>query len=223
MNFFMDDQFIKLSIRGISLSKVYSETYVLLLEEESYGRIKLPILIENQQAKSILFFLNKKMDKNEKSLFFTHDLFLNFSNIFNINLKSVIIDELINGIFFSSLIFENKKFSKNIYKKEKKIKSKTSDAIALAVRFSSPVYVTKNVINKIGISTNNNFFIDLEKEISKIIETKNVTIILKNQRNLELENMTINDLQNLLYHAVKKEYYELAAIIKKELDKRNKN
>ncbi|WP_341665895.1 bifunctional nuclease family protein [Blattabacterium cuenoti] len=212
------DQLIRLTIRGISLSQIQSGIYVLLLEEES-GRIKLPIIIESLQAQSIASALGKK----DPSRSFTHDLFLSFAKKFHIILKAVVIYKLVNGIFFSSILLEEGsdiEKEKKIDKKEHKIDSKTSDAIALAVRFQAPIYTTREIFDKAGIYFENGVPLDKENETSDTGIEKNNLLFFKEKSKQDLENMTEKDLNALLNHAVVNECYELAARIKKELDRR---
>jgi Uncharacterized conserved protein len=212
------DQFIRLAIRGISLSQIQSGIYVLLLEEES-GRIKLPIIIESLQAQSIAYALGKR----DPSRSFTHDLFVSFAKEFHIRLKAVVIYKLINGIFFSYILLEGVSIEEKegeIKKKEHKIDSKTSDAVALAVRFQAPIYTTKEIFDKAGIHFENGFPIDKENDSSDAGMENSSILFLKEKSKQDLENMTERDLNALLNHAVINECYELAARIKKELDRR---
>ncbi|WP_185858689.1 bifunctional nuclease family protein [Blattabacterium cuenoti] len=211
------DQLIKLTIRGISLSQIQSGIYILLLEEE-YGKIKLPIIIESSQAQSIAYSLGKR----DTSRSFTHDLFLTFSRAFHIKLKAVVIYKLVNGIFFSYILFEG--LNQKEEKIEHKIDSKTSDAIALSIRFQAPIYTTKEIFDKAGIYFENGFPIDKDKENEtseyESIMDNNGIIFYKEKNKKDLEKMTERDLNTLLNHAVVNECYELAAQIKKELDRR---
>ncbi|WP_185853500.1 bifunctional nuclease family protein [Blattabacterium cuenoti] len=211
------DQFIRLAIRGISLSQIQSGIYVLLLEEES-GRIKLPIIIESLQAQSIASALGKR----DPSRSFTHDLFLTFAKVFHIRLKAVVIYKLVNGIFFSYILFEGDHIEEEGEgeKREHKIDSKTSDAVALAVRFQAPIYTTKEIFDKAGIYFENGFPIDKENEPSETGIENSGFLFFKEKSQQDLEKMTERDLNALLNHAVVNECYELAARIKKELDRR---
>ncbi|WP_185872899.1 bifunctional nuclease family protein [Blattabacterium cuenoti] len=225
-------QLIRLSVKGISLSQIQSGIYVLFLEEES-GKMKLPILIEGMQAQSIAFalghFENDKKHINISSIYrsFTHDLFIPFTKAFFINLKSVVIYKLLNGIFFSYIVFEKYKNKQHDVNKKvnddndhicHKIDSKTSDAVALAIRFKAPIYTTKEIFDKAGIYVDNGF---TDNEYAESIIENSIPIIFKKEKNQQnLENMTDKDLHLLLNQAVINEYYELAAKIKKELDKR---
>ncbi|WP_185859481.1 bifunctional nuclease family protein [Blattabacterium cuenoti] len=209
------DQFIRLAIRGISLSQIQSGIYVLLLEEES-GRIKLPIIIESLQAQSIASALGKR----DPSRSFTHDLFLTFAKLFHVRLKAVVIYKLVNGIFFSYILFEGDPIEGEGEKKEHKIDSKTSDAVALAVRFQAPIYTTREIFDKAGIYFENGFPIDKENEPYETGIENSGFLFFKEKSQQDLEKMTERDLNALLNHAVVNECYELAAKIKKELDRR---
>ncbi|WP_185874006.1 bifunctional nuclease family protein [Blattabacterium cuenoti] len=203
------EKLIRLAIRGISLSQIQSGIYVLLLEEE-YGKIKLPIIIESLQAQSIASALGKK----DTSRFFTHDLFLTLAKVFHIKLKYVVIYKLVNGIFFSYILVEGKN-------KEHKIDAKTSDAVALAVRFKSPIYTTKEIFDKAGIDFENGYSKEYEKNNKEELIIENyIPFFQKKNTPKNLEKMTEKDLNTLLNHAVVNECYELAARIKKELDRR---
>ncbi|WP_185856334.1 bifunctional nuclease family protein [Blattabacterium cuenoti] len=212
------EQLIRLTIRGISLSQIQSGIYVLLLEEEESGKIKLPIIIESLQAQSI----SSALGKRDPSRSFTHDLFLSVSEIFRIKLKSVVIYKLVNGIFFSYILF----YKEGDQKTEHKIDSKTSDAVALAVRFQAPIYTTKEIFDKAGIYFENGFPIEIEnkednEDTEECIENYSIPLFFnKEKTQQELEKMTDKDLNALLNHAVINECYELAARIKKELDRR---
>lgn len=209
------DQFIRLAIRGISLSQIQSGIYVLLLEEES-GKIKLPIIIESLQAQSIASALGKR----DPSRSFTHDLFLSFAKVFHVKLKAVVIYKLVNGIFFSYILLEGDSIGEEGEKKEHKIDSKTSDAVALAVRFQAPIYTTKEIFDKAGIYFENGFPLDKENDTYETGMENSGLLFFKEKSQQDLENMTERDLNALLNHAVVNECYELAARIKKELDRR---
>ncbi|WP_185860885.1 bifunctional nuclease family protein [Blattabacterium cuenoti] len=212
------DQFIRLAVRGISLSQIQSGIYVLLLEEES-GKIKLPIIIESLQAQSIASALGKRDPYRS----FTHDLFLSLAKEFNIKLKAVVIYKLVNGIFFSYILLEGdyiEKEGKKIEKKEHKIDSKTSDAVALAVRFQAPIYTTREIFDKAGIYFENGAPKEKENDTSETEMENSALLFFKEKSQQDLENMTERDLNALLNHAVVNECYELAARIKKELDRR---
>lgn len=135
---------VKLSIKGISYSQTQNGAYALILNEVD-GDKKLPIVIGAFEAQSIAIALEKEI-KPPRPL--THDLFKNFAERFDIKVKQVIIHKLVDGVFYSSIICERDKI-------EEIIDARTSDAIALALRFNSPIFTYKNILDKAGIFLNN--------------------------------------------------------------------
>jgi bifunctional DNase/RNase len=134
---------VKLHIKGISYSQ--NGAYALILNEADGDR-KLPIVIGAFEAQSIAIALEKEI-KPPRPL--THDLFKNFADRFDIVVKQVIIHKLVDGVFFSSIICERDKI-------EEIIDARTSDAIALAIRFNAPIFTYKNILDKAGIELNIN-------------------------------------------------------------------
>ena len=125
---------VKLHIKGISYSQTQNGAYALILNEADGDR-KLPIVIGAFEAQSIAIALEKEI-KPPRPL--THDLFKNFADRFDIVVKQVIIHKLVDGVFFSSIICERDKI-------EEIIDARTSDAIALAIRFNAPIFTYKNI------------------------------------------------------------------------------
>ena len=119
---------VRLDIKGISYSQTQNGAYALILNEQE-GNKQLPIVIGAFEAQSIAIALEKDI-KPPRPL--THDLFKNFSERFEINIKQVIIHKLVDGVFYSSLISERQGV-------EETIDARTSDAIALALRFDAPI------------------------------------------------------------------------------------
>jgi hypothetical protein len=131
---------VRLTIDRISYSQNTNGAYALLLSEKN-GQRKLPVVIGGFEAQSIAVALEKEI-KPSRPL--THDLFKNFSDCFEIKIKQVIIHKIVDGVFFSSLICARDKI-------EEIIDSRTSDAIALAIRFNSPIFTYESVLEKAGI------------------------------------------------------------------------
>ena len=131
---------VRLNIKGISYSQTQNGAYALILNEVDGDR-KLPIVIGAFEAQSIAIALEKEI-KPPRPL--THDLFKNFSDRFNIVVKQVIIHKLVDGVFYSSLICERDGV-------EEIIDARTSDSIALALRFNAPIFTYKNILDKAGI------------------------------------------------------------------------
>src|SRR6187402_380003 len=131
---------VKLSIKGISYCQTQNGAYALILNEVDGDR-KLPIVIGAFEAQSIAIALEKEI-KPPRPL--THDLFKNFADRFDIVIKQVIIHKLVDGVFYSSMICDRDKI-------EEIIDARTSDAIALALRFNAPIFTYKNILDKAGI------------------------------------------------------------------------
>ena len=187
---------IRLTIDRISYSRDTNGAYALLLNEKG-GERKLPIVIGGFEAQSIAVALEKEI-KPPRPL--THDLFKNFSDCFEINLKQVIIHKIVDGVFFSSLICVRDKI-------EEIIDSRTSDAIALAIRFNSPIFTYESVLETAGIVLKPN--------------TKKSVVKSSKSENFEFNKMSKNQIKKAIEIAVKNEDYELAAKLRDELNKKN--
>ena len=187
---------IRLTIDRISYSQNTNGAYALLLNEKG-GKRKLPIVIGGFEAQSIAVALEKEI-KPPRPL--THDLFKNFSDCFEINLKQVIIHKIVDGVFFSSLICVRDKI-------EEIIDSRTSDAIALAIRFNSPIFTYESVLETAGIVLKPN--------------TKKSVVKSSKADNFEFNKMSKNQIKKAIEIAVKNEDYELAAKLRDELNKKN--
>jgi len=202
---------VRLKIKGISYSQTQNGAYALILNEVD-GERKLPIVIGAFEAQSIAIALEKEI-RPPRPL--THDLFKNFADRFDIVVKQVIIHKLVDGVFYSSLICERDKI-------EEIIDARTSDAIALALRFQAPIFTYKNILDKAGIYLK----ADPNKEEN---EDNNIdSILVEDIINEELEftdkedykSHTLEELNNLLNDAVVNEDYEKAAKIRDEISKR---
>jgi len=201
---------IQLTIKGISYSQTQSGAYALVLSEME-GTRTLPIIIGAFEAQSIAIALETEI-RPPRPL--THDLFKTFSDAFQITIKEVIIHKLVDGVFFSSLVCEREGT-------EEVIDTRTSDAIAIAVRFNAPIYTYENILDKAGIY--------LKAEEEEEIEQKPEEDVLAS---LDLEEiqprettnyskLSLSDLHNQLDKAVADENYELAAKIRDEISKRS--
>lgn len=191
---------IRLTINRISYSQTHNGAYALLLNEKNGDR-KLPIVIGGFEAQSIAVALEREI-RPPRPL--THDLFKNFSDCFEIKIKQVIIHKIVDGVFFSSLICVRDKI-------EEIIDSRTSDAIALAIRFNSPIFTYENVLEKAGI-------ILQPGEKKKNIDTKTTDVNLS--KKLDYTKLSIIQLEKAISVAVKNEDYELAAHLRDEINKR---
>jgi bifunctional DNase/RNase len=203
---------VKLSIKGISYSQTQNGAYALILNEVD-GDKKLPIVIGAFEAQSIAIALEKEI-KPPRPL--THDLFKNFAERFDITVKQVIIHKLVDGVFYSSIICERDKI-------EEIIDARTSDAIALALRFNSPIFTYKNILDKAGIFLNNTNELNKdENDLDNILSNSDTfgQEIESNQSGSTYTSKTIQELNELLSEAVENEDYEKAAKIRDEISKR---
>lgn len=180
---------IKLSIMALSHSVTQSHNYAVILGEEN-GKRRLPIIIGGFEAQAIAVAL-ENMNPNRP---LTHDLFKNTLNAFNIELKEVIINNLLDGIFFAQLICVQ---DNNVIQ----IDARTSDAIAMAVRYECPIYTYEFIMESAGVV--------LDKEDEENTDTKP-----KKTKTETMEEMSIASLEKLLDAALLREDYEKAAQIR---------
>lgn len=190
----------QLVIRGISYSQTQSGAYALLLEHEETN-VKLPVVIGNFEAQSISLGLEKDIHPPRP---LTHDLFSKFVTSCSFTLTSVIIYQIVDGVFFSNINFKNNSSGEELI-----LDARTSDAVAMAVRFDAPIFTTDQVLNEAGI------LLDIE---DKAAETnfKEETV------DENLSAMSMEELQKLLDNAVKEEDYDTAMEIQEEIKRRKK-
>jgi bifunctional DNase/RNase len=199
----------RLKIRGISYSQTQNGAYALVLKEVDGSR-QLPIVIGAFEAQSIAIALEKELSPPRP---LTHDLFKSFAQRFSITVKQVIIHKLVDGVFYSSLICERDKI-------EEIIDARTSDAIALAVRFKAPVFTYENILEEAGIQQH----IKPDKEL-EVVELDGEEMIDKlintaTEEANDYSKFSITELRKMLGEAVSNENYELAAQIRDEISKR---
>ena len=192
---------IKLDIVGLSYSQTQSGAYALVLGEVN-GRRRLPIIIGGFEAQAIAI----EIEKMTPSRPLTHDLFKSFALAYNITIEEVIIYNLVDGIFFAKLVCNDGK--KNI-----EIDARTSDAIALAVRFECPINTYEFILSTAGIMIEGNDFVFLEN-IDTPTEEKVATAATN------YTSLTDEELKEKLQQALTEEAYEKAAKIRDELSKR---
>ncbi len=203
---------VKLTIKGISYSQTQNGAYALILNEVD-GERKLPIVIGAFEAQSIAIALEKDITPPRP---LTHDLFKNFADRFDIIVKQVIIHKLVDGVFYSSIICERDKI-------EEIIDARTSDAIALALRFKAPIFTYKNILDKAGIYLKTT---PSKKTISKEEETVIENLLLGEDKESikpqgeDYSTLSLSELNDKLAEAVNNENYEKAASIRDEISKR---
>ena len=195
----------KLRILGISYSQSQSGAYALILVEHE-GKRRLPIIIGSFEAQSIAIELENM--KPTRPL--THDLFKIFADTFNVNVKEVIIYKFTDGIFFAKLICDN-----GINTVE--IDSRTSDAVAIALRVKCPIYTYESILNAAGIIMDED-----SSETNDLDEPEESSVKEKPVSSTEFTTMSLSELEEQLAAAVADEAYEKASLIRDEINKRKK-
>ena len=198
---------IKLNVLGISYSQTQSGAYALVLTEDDGDR-RIPIIVGGFEAQSIAIQLEGL--KPPRPL--THDLFMNFAKSFHIDLLEVNIYKLEEGVFYSKLLCDNgdQKIS---------IDTRTSDAIALALRFKCPIFTTEEIMERAGI------VLEFGNEEKPSTITQETTISdtspgTGTDITEEFKEFTTQELNEMLKEAIGKEDYERASMVRDELNKR---
>lgn len=194
---------IKLEIAGLSYSQTQSGAYALVLAE-SGGKRQLPIIIGGFEAQAIAIELEKMTPTRP----LTHDLFKNFAQSFSINVTEIVIYNLVEGIFYSKLICERDG-------QVTEIDARTSDAIAIGVRFNCPIYTFESILSSAGIMMDDN----QEKEDDDF----NIEEELEKATEGSLGSYKVEELEVQLSEAIENEDYELASRIRDEINKRSSN
>ncbi len=188
---------LKIEIIGMSYSQSQSGAYALILGVVG-KKTRLPIIIGGFEAQAIAIELEKM--KPARPL--THDLFKRFADEVGVAVTEVIINKFEDGIFYSLLVCQ--KEDETIY-----IDSRTSDAVALALRFDAPIYANKAVIDEAGIEMDD---ATVEKETSDPIEEDDDSIMF--------DALTISELEEELKKAIEEENYEEASKIRDMIKRR---
>ncbi len=192
---------VKLKVMGISYSQTQSGAYALILLEEKGDR-RIPIIIGGFEAQAIVI----KLENLDPPRPLTHDLFKKFADEFNISVIEVMIYKLEEGVFFSKLVCNNGE-------KEYSIDSRTSDAVAIALRFGCPIFITEDILEKAGITIN--------PADSETPQTSDIDNIFEPENN-KYDSYTDEELYKIIDEAVKTEDYERAASVRDEIEKRKK-
>lgn len=187
---------IKLEVLGLSYSQTQVGAYALILSVEN-SEERIPIIIGGFEAQAIAIQLEGL--KPPRPL--THDLFVKFAEIVGYTISEIFIHSLDEGIFYSKIFIKNNNTGESF-----EIDSRTSDAVALALRFNAPIYTTPQIVQKAGILIN---ITEEDKESINPKESKQSTF----QRS-SLEDLSVEDLEVLLNEAIEKEEYEKASKIR---------
>ncbi|MFN7013837.1 MAG: bifunctional nuclease domain-containing protein [Bacteroidia bacterium] len=196
---------IQLEIVGLSFSQTQSGAYALVLGEMN-GKRRLPIIIGGFEAQAIAIEIEKIVPSRP----LTHDLFKSLAQGFNIDLKEVLIYNLVEGVFYARIICSNGE-------NEIEIDARTSDAIALAVRFNCPVYTFEFILSQAGVILE-------EGSVSKENEEFNLEEeLVTSQTEGDFSTKSDKELNKMLQDALDEEDYEKASKIRDELNKRSGN
>lgn len=192
---------IRLEIIGMSYSQSQTGAYALILGEKD-GKRRLPIIIGGFEAQAIAIELEKI--KTPRPL--THDLFKSFADAFSIEVVEILISKFHEGVFYAKLICTDGRVTEEV-------DSRTSDAIALALRFSCPIYTYEDIMNAASIM--------VEEESEPSAATAQETASKPSSKN-EFSGLSVTELKEQLQSAVENEEYEKASRIRDELNRRNK-
>jgi bifunctional DNase/RNase len=193
---------VKLEIIGLSYSQTQSGAYALVLAEAG-GKRRLPIIIGGFEAQAIAIELEKMTPTRP----LTHDLFKSFAQSFDIEVKEVVIYNLVEGIFYSKLICEREG-------QITEIDARTSDAIAIGVRFNCPVYTFESILTTAGIILEDG---DKEDNLNLLEDESSEDEIEVEE---SPENLSVQELENQLNEAIENEDYELASKLRDLINKK---
>lgn len=197
---------IKLEIIGLSYSQTQTGAYALVLGEDK-GKRRLPIIIGAFEAQAIAI----ELENMQPTRPLTHDLFKSLAQSFDIEVEEIIIFNLVEGVFYAKLVC-------NSHGKKMDIDARTSDAIAIAVRFNCPIYTYEFILSSAGIVMEDNAGIEsIEEHVEKPVAS---TSKLSES---ELSTASTDELKDMLKRAIDEEAYERAGRIRDELNKRKSN
>jgi uncharacterized protein len=198
---------IGLEIIALSHSVTQSHNYAVILQERGEaGTRRLPVVIGAFEAQSIAVAIERMTPSRP----LTHDLLKNSLDAFDIDVKEVIISNLIDGVFFATIIYERTGI-------EQEIDARTSDAIAIAVRYGCPIYTYDFIMDEAGIETDNN------AEEGKTSRRRQRANTGERAGKGGLRQYSLEELNEFLSEALQNENYERAAEIRDEMNKRGEN
>jgi len=202
------EQKIQLEIVGLSYSQTQTGAYALVLGEQN-GQRRLPVIIGNFEAQSIAI----ELENMQPSRPLTHDIFKSFAESFQISVVEVIIYNLVEGVFFAKIVCERDG-------ERMEIDARTSDAVALAVRFKCPMFTYEFILEKAGIILDDDSEIEAGSDIDED-EVKGQKIEVSGKKSSQLNNMSIPELEEELNKAIEAEDYERASNIRDEISSRS--
>lgn len=198
---------IGLDIVGLTYSQTQTGAYALVLGEKD-GKRRLPVIIGGFEAQAIAI----EIEKMTPSRPLTHDLFKTFADTFQLLVEEVIIYNLVEGIFFAKMLCKRAGESEAF-----EIDARTSDAVALAVRFKAPIYTYEFILSSAGI------IMDEEEESGLSSGQKEEMEEVERQLEVANEELSVEELEEQLMAAIDREDYEAASRIRDEISRRKKN
>lgn len=198
----MQNKLIRLKVTGISYSQTQSGAYALILAEEN-GERRLPIIIGGFEAQAIVI----KLENLEPPRPLTHDLFKSFAEACGVTVEQVLINRLREGIFYSEIICTDGE-------RRFQIDSRTSDAVALALRFECPIFIEPNILNEAGI------IMTSSAEEEKPKQEAEAEVKKTPSPSAEYSEYGLDELKEMLSNAISREDYEQAASIRDEIARR---
>jgi bifunctional DNase/RNase len=199
----MSSKKLELEIVALSHSVTQSHSYAVVLGEVN-GVRKLPIVIGGFEAQAIAVALENMQPTRP----LTHDLMKNMMSAFSLQLIEVVIHRIHEGIFYSKLVCQSPL-------ETVEIDSRTSDALALAVRFDAPIYTFENILNSAGLQMD-----ESSPKLASEVEKKSTTRAKVTSTNDNMSKLSIADLQKMLEEVLDKEDYIKAAQIRDEINSR---
>lgn len=204
------DTRVKLRVQGLTNSQVQSGAYALILAEEN-GPRRIPIIVGTSEAQSIAIALEKITPPRP----LTHDLFATFTRAFGIMLHEVFIYKFEDGVFYSQLLFDDGQ-------RQVRLDSRTSDAIAIALRVKCNIYTTEQIVRECGIVLEEVSASDEESddEDDYLLNMEPEDINDETQLQKWLSLLDADELSERLEEAIAEENYEYAKMYKDELRRR---
>ncbi|MDO5608100.1 MAG: bifunctional nuclease family protein [Capnocytophaga sp.] len=197
---------VRLYVEGITSSQSQKDAYVLLLSV-SGSEVKLPIVIGPFEAQAIALEIEKKTIPPRP---LTHDLFKNFADIFQVKIQQVVIHKMVDSIFYANMICEHRGETYHL-------DARTSDAIALALRFQAPIFTYKSILDRAGIQLS----IYRNEPDEDTIKPSLDAISTEPHVNNRFAKYPLEKLNTMLGECIENEDYEMAAKIRDEISKRN--
>ena len=202
-NLLMD--LVRLFVKRISYNHSQNDAFVLIMHELE-SDLKLPIVIGTFEAQAIALELERNIIPPRP---LTHDLFKNLADTFSIQVRRVVIYKLEEGIFYSNMLCVQNN-------KERTIDARTSDAIAIALRFNAPIYTYKEIVERAGI------YIPLPNEDNKKQPVSpSLDDVADDESRNRYSKYSLSELKKMLGECVENEDYEMAAQVRDEISKRD--